>query len=212
MAAVWKTVDRHGIMFDNPSPASQASPVPPSNALGSISIVPYPTGSDPVRDGAVDRIFFAASGTQSFQSDAARAAFRERWLGRYLDRYGEHAVLALDGNSVPIGYLVGALEDPAQNALWSDIGYFDRLADLTAAYPAHLHINIDAGCRGRGIGAALIGAFVTHAATRGATGVHVVTGAQARNVGFYASNGFGKLRIFDWKGNPLVMLGRIISK
>ena len=32
----------------------------------------------------IDAIFFEASNTKSFESDAARAVFRERWLGRYL--------------------------------------------------------------------------------------------------------------------------------
>ena len=108
-----------------------------------------------------------------------------------------------------VGYLVGCLEDPARTPRFADIGYFRELAPLTARFPAHLHINLTAACRSHGIGARLIAAFCAHAATRGARGVHVVTGRHQRNVRFYVRMGF------LWRGSvgagtprELVLLGR----
>ena len=156
----------------------------------------------------IDAIFYAASNTRQFADQRERDAFRERWLGRYLDRYGDHFFLALGADERIIGYLAGCLDDPARQPLFADIGYFPALAHLTDAYPAHLHINLDTGWRGCGIGARLIEAFCAHAASAGSPGVHVVTGERARNVHFYARCGFHPLRAIDWNASRLVMLAR----
>ena len=50
-----------------------------------------------------------------------------------------------------------------------------------------------------------------NASRHGAAGVHVVTGAQARNVGFYLRNGFAPLAHTAWNGRPLVLLGRPLA-
>ena len=160
---------------------------------------------------AVDTIFFAASQTQSFASSAAKEAFRERWLGRYLEHYRENFFLAIDPRGRIAGYLAGCLVDPSRQGLFADIAYFAEIADLTRDYPAHLHINVDASWRNRGIGALLIEAFCAHAAKAGAPGVHVVTGAHSRNGPFYARNGFRRLRSLLWNGAEIVCLGRRLS-
>ena len=159
----------------------------------------------------LDAIFFAASNTQKFADPRLRNAFRERWLGRYLDRCCDHFFLALGPQERIIGYLAGCLDDPARHPLFADIGYFAALSDLTRLYPAHLHINIDSAWRGRGIGARLIEAFCAHAAAAGRAGVHVMTGEQARNVRFYLRCGFRPLRSTDWNALRLVILGRNLA-
>jgi GNAT superfamily N-acetyltransferase len=159
----------------------------------------------------IDAIFFAASNTQQFADERERSAFHERWLGRYLDRYREHFFLALGPEGRVIGYLAGCLHDPAHQPLFSDIGYFATLSGLTKHYPAHLHINLDADWRSRGVGARLIEAFCAHAAAAGSPGVHVVTGAPSRNVGFYQRTGFHQLRSFDWNSSRLVLLARRLA-
>ena len=50
-------------------------------------------------------------------------------------------------------------------------------ADL-AAYPAHLHINVEAPWRGRGLGRRLIEAFLAQARAAGVVGVHLETTSQ----------------------------------
>ena len=136
---------------------------------------------------AVDSIFFAASATQTFPSEAARAAFRERWLGRYLAVFPDCVFLAFDMSGAVIGYVAGALEDPALDPRFADISYFRDFAYLTQHYPAHLHINLAENARNRGVGGMLIEAFCRHAIDQGSTGVHVVTAETSRNRTFYAN-------------------------
>lgn len=161
-----------------------------------------------------DRIFFEASVTKSFASPDARAAFRERWLGRYLSHEPHLAFLAFDGSNDPppalAGYVVGALEDPARSERYADIGYFPTLADLTRRFPAHLHINLAPHARGQGLGSILIGRFVAEARARRSSGVHVVTGAASRNTRFYKRNGFTYEHRFFWGGGEQVLLGRAL--
>ncbi|MBL8564538.1 MAG: GNAT family N-acetyltransferase [Hyphomicrobiaceae bacterium] len=161
----------------------------------------------------LDAIFYESSLTKTFPSDAVRAAFRERWLGRYLDFAPELFHLAFADRAVGdervVGYLAGALDDPAQTERYRDIGYFPRLSEWTARFPAHLHINVASSARSLGIGQALIERFVGDVAAAGLPGVHVVTGAMSRNVGFYRRNGFTSAHEFDWQGVPLVFLGRL---
>ncbi|MFV0368029.1 MAG: GNAT family N-acetyltransferase [Hyphomicrobiaceae bacterium] len=164
---------------------------------------------------ALDAIFYEASHTKSFESEGVREAFRHRWLGRYLDDFPELSqVLFVGGTIVPetlAGYVIGAHHDPALTDRYDDIGYFPLLADLTRRFPAHLHINLRHDLRGRGYGAVLIERFVEDVRDAGLPGVHVVTGAGLRNVGFYKRNGFEFSRTFPWKGNELVFLGRDVA-
>lgn len=166
---------------------------------------------DAARLAEVDAIFFAASNTQQFSADPERDAFHERWLGRYLQRYRPHFFLALDTHGRIIGYLAGCLDDPARHFLFADIAYFSMLSDLTSRYPAHLHVNLHADWRQRGIGARLVEAFCAHAMAGGSPGVHVVTGQGARNEHFYARCGFHPLRAFTWNASRLIILGRALT-
>jgi GNAT superfamily N-acetyltransferase len=157
---------------------------------------------------AIDAIFFEASGTKSFASMAERRAFRERWLGRYLADEPQWAYLAMDAGGAVAGYLVGSLNDPARSERFADIGYFKDFAPLTLEYPAHLHVNLAPSYRNRGIGARLMEAFAADAARAGAKGMHVVTGADARNVGFYKRNGFRELARAKAGAREVVFLAR----
>ena len=83
----------------------------------------------------VEAIFFEAAG-RSYAPGPERKAFRERWLGRYLDGSQDAVFLALDGRQQVAGYLVGAVENPALQARFADIGYFRKeFADLCAQFP-----------------------------------------------------------------------------
>ncbi len=158
----------------------------------------------------IDAIFFEASNTKSFESDAARAAFRERWLGRYLRHDPQFAYLAFAASGDVAGYVVGAIDDPALSERFADAGYVAAFGDLTRKYPAHLHINLAPAFRNRGIGGRLIEAFVAEAKRNGAPGVHVVTSANSDNVRFYNRNGF--IEVARTKGGtPLVFLARTLA-
>jgi GNAT superfamily N-acetyltransferase len=158
---------------------------------------------------AVDAIFFESSATKTFAGERERAAFRARWLGRYLEREPEWAYLALDRGRVA-GYLVGSVADPATAPQSCDDSA--DFAALTQNYPAHLHVNLAPSYRNRGIGAELIAMFAADAARAGACGMHVVTGAGARNVRFYERNGFAELARATFNGHAVVFLGKRLPR
>lgn len=161
----------------------------------------------PERVAEIDQIFFESSNTKTFPSEAARAAFRERWLGRYLTHDPAFAFLAQDGSGRIVGYIVGTVDDPAQTPRFADIPYFAALSAQTERYPAHLHVNISPEFRNRGIGGRLIDCFIANAEAAGAAGVHVVTSAGAANVIFYNRKGFEEVARAG-TGGGLVFLAR----
>lgn len=160
---------------------------------------------------ALDTIFFEASGTRAFEGAAERAAFRERWLGRYMAHDPQWFYVATSPEGEIAGYLAGSLDDPARTQRFSDIGYFRELASLTVRFPAHLHINLAPRFRSLGWGGRLIGRFADDAREAGAPGIHVVTGYGVRNVRFYCAQGFRELRVFQWNGRELVLLARDLA-
>ena len=171
-----------------------------------MKVVRLPLDAGALAD--TERIFFEASG-RAFEPGPEREAFRERWLGRFLERWPELALgLRDDATRHIVGYLVGCVENPALSPHFADLDYFREFAPLCSRFPAHLHINLDPDYRGRGHGQQLIEAFAGLARARGAPGMHVVTAAEARNVGFYARAGFHEAGRTQWNGRTIVMLGR----
>jgi GNAT superfamily N-acetyltransferase len=158
----------------------------------------------------IDTIFFGAA-SRTYPPGAERDAFRERWLGRYLQGGSDALFLATEGNTVA-GYLVGAIDSPALQDRFADISYFRTdFAELCRQFPAHLHINLAPAFRSRGIGARLIEAFADYAAQQGAAGMHIVTGAGMRNVRFYERCGFQQRGAAAQNGGKVVLLGRILQ-
>jgi GNAT superfamily N-acetyltransferase len=156
----------------------------------------------------VDAIFLETS-QRPPPPGPAGDAFRDRWLGRYLEGGTDVVLLALAGGETVAGYLVGALEDPAGQERFSDIPYFRTdFAHLTPRFPAHLHINLTQRFRSRGIGARLIERFADLGRAAGAPGMHVITGRGMRNVRFYERCGFAELGSAPRPGGDAVFLGR----
>jgi GNAT superfamily N-acetyltransferase len=167
---------------------------------------------------AVDQmntIFFKASG-RTFTDAASREAFHDLWLGQYLRHDRGHIWLAIrssNGSTAGrvIGYLAGSRANPAQDTRFAELPYFAQLTQPCQRYPAHLHINLAENERGRGIGGRLIEAFSSTLREAGEPGVHVVTGANARNVSFYRRLGFDQIASCTWNGRALVMLVRAFT-
>ena len=158
----------------------------------------------------IDTVFFEAA-SRSFPPGPEREAFHERWLGRYLKGGSDALFLAMNRNTVA-GYLVGAVENPALQDRFADIGYFRTdFAELCQHFPAHLHINLAPAFRNHGIGACLIDAFADYAAGQGAPGMHIVTGAGMRNVRFYERCSFELRGATMWNGRAVIFLGRVLQ-
>ncbi len=160
---------------------------------------------------AITAIFFETSATQSFADEATRAAFKERWLGRYLTHDGQHVLVAVNEAGQAIGYLVGAFDDPAVAERFSDLAFMRAFAELTADYPAHLHVNVTASARGQRIGERLVERFVDDVRAARLPGVHVVTGRGVRNVGFYTRLGFAERGSQPTANGAMVFLGRNVA-
>lgn len=165
-------------------------------------------GLSPVESAQVNAIFFEASG-RTFEPGPGRDAFRERWLGRYLQGGTDVVLIAVDAQQTIAGYLVGALEDPSKQGRFNDIPYFrSEFRPFCEQYPAHLHINLAPAFRSRGLGAQLVEAFAERARAAGAAGMHVVTGKELRNVRFYTRCGFSEQATARWNDGNIVFLGR----
>ncbi len=143
---------------------------------------------------------------------AAAHAFQDLWLDQFVRHERDLVWLALadDAPAGVAGYLVGCRIDPAQSSRFSALGYFQTFASLTAVYPAHLHINVDAAHRGSRIGERLVEAFCAQLSTEPIGGVHVVTGRDQRNVAFYKRLGFRELAATPRGGTEVLFLARSI--
>jgi GNAT superfamily N-acetyltransferase len=136
---------------------------------------------------ALERIFFASSLRKSFADAAARATFFNVWTGWYIKQAPQDVLLWRDPDCGDwSGYLTGCRDSAGVTELFEKIPLYDRFCDLFAEFPAHLHVNVDEAQRGQGVGAALVDAFARDCKT----GVHVVTGVEARNRPFYRRCGF----------------------
>ncbi|MBV1695604.1 MAG: GNAT family N-acetyltransferase [Hyphomicrobiales bacterium] len=193
-------------------------PEPHSSAGGREPIVLRLSDLDDQPDRAaiaaaeINAIFFEASG-RTFVDAASKDAFHDLWLGQYLRHDRGHVWLAvqpIEGGTAGrvVGYLAGSRANPAQDPRFAELPYFAELAEPCRRYPAHLHINLAQAERGRGIGGRLIAAFSATLREAGEPGVHVVTGALARNVSFYRRLGFDEVARCTWNGRPLAMLVR----
>jgi GNAT superfamily N-acetyltransferase len=155
---------------------------------------------------AIDAIFFDSAATQAFASPHARAAFHELWLGRYLRHVPDWCFAALDADGAVCGYLLGSPVSDRPPLPGPD--YFAAFpAELVAAFPAHIHVNVRADCRGHGVGETLIAAFRRQCAARGVPGFHAVTTAGSRSARFFAKYGMAPRAEVTWQSRTLVLLG-----
>jgi GNAT superfamily N-acetyltransferase len=171
-------------------------------------------GATPALIAGIDRIFFQTA-NRTFSDDAQRSSFRALWLGQYLTRDADKvhvAVSSRPGGAADVaGYLVGCWDNPAITQRFAELPFFRDFAAHCQAYPGQLHINLDAAARSRGIGRLLVEAFAQQSAAAGIPGIHVVTGAAARNVGFYQRAGFVEKATTLWNGHRVIFLGRTLS-
>lgn len=168
-------------------------------------------GDWPWIEAGMARVFKAAAARWPDDPEAA-TAFQELWLGGYLRDDRGLAYIALDGAPVcqvvdVVGYLVASGADQAVSPRFKTLSYFKEFVPQFAKFPVHLHMNIDAQYRGRGIGKRLIEALSADLKRDGVPGVHIVTARQQRNVRFYEAAGFQIVAGTIWNDRDLVLMG-----
>jgi GNAT superfamily N-acetyltransferase len=72
-------------------------------------------------------------------------------------------------------------------------------------YPAHLHMNVEAGWRGSGVGTMLVEKFFSDLRNTGISAVHLYCGADP--LAFYHHRGFNELARIIFHGVPIYALG-----
>ncbi len=157
-------------------------------------------------DAQIDAIFFESTARTGFSSDQERAAYHDLWLGRYLHHFPDMAFIALDETGAVSGYLAGSPVSNRPPLPGPD--YYLRFSTAPIeACPAHLHVNVRSDRRGKGIGAALIGAFRNHCETNLIPGFHAVTAANSASAEFFIKCGLKSLDEADWENRHLMLMG-----
>lgn len=156
---------------------------------------------------AIQEIFWETSARSDFETPLERQEFLERYLLLYTRDYPEQVLVAVENNEV-LGYILGVPDTKAASKILSANAHLELFEELYERYPAHLHINFRSKARGRGLGSLLIQAFEEHLRGQGVNGLHLITSATARNVGFYLKNGFAHKVEKLWNGRPILFLGK----
>ena len=172
-----------------------------------MALCDFPS-APPGADDDLDAILFMTSTTQEFAGAAERAAFHERWLGRYLKFWPDWCFAALAPDNTAIGYLAGCPTDPATAPQFADIGYYLKFEELCSQFPAHLHINVLPAFRKYGTGATLIEAFAQKCADHGIAGLHAITADGNTNNRFFTRCGLKRRAAIPWNGRQLAFFGR----
>ena len=159
----------------------------------------------------IKEIFFLSSSVKNFESDEHKETFFKKWCGDYFIHYSEEFYLFLDDSNFLLGYLSGCsdsikshevLKVPAQKL------FINEFND----YPAHLHIKFHPRARGLGLGSILVDRYCRDLVHKQIVGVHLVTSPEALNVTFYRRLGFTYEVIQEVNGNPLLFMGKSLSK
>lgn len=134
--------------------------------------------------------------------DDERVEFAERWVGPYRVLRPDWTFVA-EAEGRLAGYLTGspdslAFEEERRRAFKPEPDareFFpmDFRLELWSRHPAHLHMNVAAAVRRRGVGAALVAAFMFALRETGAPSAHVICGEAAST--YWRKAGFTDLRV-----------------
>lgn len=155
---------------------------------------------------AAQAIFYESSSKKHFKDEAERHHFLRRYFSIYAEKHPEWFLLALTEDGTLLGYLAGTPDTSSDHLELNP--YLSHFSGMFAEFPAHLHINFTAAARGLGLGSRLIGEFESRLKRRSIPGVHLITAAGERNLGFYLKNGYYEAASIPGGGSCLVLLGK----
>lgn len=153
----------------------------------------------------VKEIFFESSTRKEFKDQNEKDSFFYKYVGYYLKHFPELAFVAVE-NKV-LGYIV-ASPLSHESELDSIQPHLKIFAKEFTEFPAHLHINCHYESRGKGVGVQLVEALEKTLVQRKIRGLHIVTGADARNAHFYKKLGFLHESMEDFQGSRLLLMGK----
>ena len=154
----------------------------------------------------VNEIFFESSARTHFSSQKKRERFQYKYLDYYKIYHPELFFVLCDPR--PIGYICGVPRILKEKKLFELLGHLHAFKDYYEDYPAHLHINLDQECTGKGFGSYLLGYFEAYLREKKLKGVHLVTSPGARNNHFYLKNGYTFTVEKTYKDVPLLFMGK----
>lgn len=157
----------------------------------------------------IREIFFLSADPKNISDDQTKNdAFFAKWTGYYFSYEPQMILLAWEGDKL-LGYMM--IGTNSRKAL----AYYDTknpsyrvFADKFDEFPAHLHMNCHPSARGQGTGTFLVEDACARLSKVGLKGLHLVTSPSQRNVGFYRRNEFATEVQREWKGFPLLFMGR----
>ncbi len=161
-----------------------------------------PTAQDLVE---LREIYFDSSARKDFRDEADKEAFYEKYLGFYLDHYPEYVWVAREGRI--LGYMIGAPVTSSAD-FYSIQPHLQVFEEHFNKYPAHLHVNFHPMARGMGLGSKLFSELEKQFQGMKIRGVHIMTGPDSRNKSFYQRLGFNFEVTLDFKGTPILMMGK----
>ncbi len=160
----------------------------------------------------IREIFFLSADPKNISDDQSKNdAFFSKWTSYYLSYEPEWTLLAWDAGKL-LGYMMIGTNSRKAVAFYDSRNPAYRVfADQFDDYPAHLHMNFHPTARGQGTGSFLVEDACARLKKKGLKGLHLVTSPGQRNVGFYRRNGFSFELQRDYKGYPLLFMGRKLS-
>lgn len=157
----------------------------------------------------IREIFFLSADPKNVSEDPLKnEAFFERWTGYYLRNSPDWILLAWEDGKL-LGYLMCGVDSQKALAHYQTrIASYGLFADQFEKFPAHLHINCHPDARGKGVGTALVRELCDRLKAQNIPGVHLITSSSQRNAEFYRRNGFDVEVERDWRGHPLLFMGK----
>ena len=145
------------------------------------------------------------SSLKEFSSEEAKSKFLYKYFGLYHERFTDFCWYA-QKEEKRLGYCLGSPVTDSSFFVYQP--HLEIFNDLYRDFPAHLHINLHPDSQGLGIGKLLIEKWEQVARAHGLPGMHIMTGVDARNKSFYLRQGFTTEVVRNYKGNPVLFMGK----